>query len=77
MEKISKTEILKLMRNGWELVVMGGAGNKGRPGAWLQKDGDCKDIRPSTVGGMKASGMVVGYRNPEDSFFLTRFKLPL
>ena len=75
---IKKEEIIKLMKEGWEL----GTSNAMRSyHIWIQKDGLCKggeskSIHKSTLHSLIDKKLVIlEPRKHDDAFWLTRYKL--
>jgi hypothetical protein len=75
---IKAEEIIKLMKQDWELGHSSGGMTRGR--YWLQKGGLCKggdtiDVHSKTLDKLQKENLIEYYRLKNDDFWLTRYKL--
>ncbi len=77
MEKIKSEEIIKLLKENWEL----GISTEINPNCWIQKNGLCrggesKQIHLNTFKSIKTKGIIVEEKIRDgDAFWLRRYKL--
>jgi hypothetical protein len=74
-------EVIKLMKENWELGYSQGSGRGMNGRYWLQKNGLCKggdsiDVNGNTINKLKKENLIeYEPKRVDDSFWLTRYRL--